>query len=67
MICQINITSCFSLCQTCTPGKEGTPQNKSFTIQVKIDDIVYGEGTARTKKEAEQEAAKCALSKLVTK
>ena len=26
LICQINITSCFSLCQTCTPGKEGTPQ-----------------------------------------
>ena len=34
-------------------------------MAVKIDDIVYGEGEGHTKKEAEQEAAKSALMKLV--
>ncbi len=44
--------------------EEGPPHNKSFTIEVKVDDIVYGVGTASSKKEAEQEAAKNALEKL---
>ena len=44
--------------------EEGPAHNKSFTVQVKIDDIVYGEGVSGSKKEAEQEAAKVALSKL---
>ena len=47
--------------------ESGPAHNKSFTIEVKIDDIVYGVGTAGSKKEAEQEAAKNALSKLVIK
>jgi len=45
-------------------GEEGPSHNKTFTIVVKIDDIVYGKGVAASKKEAEQEAAKSALSKL---
>ena len=44
--------------------EEGPAHNKSFTVQVKIDYIVYGEGVSGSKKEAEQEAAKVALSKL---
>lgn len=42
----------------------GPSHNKTFTIVVKIDDIIYGKGVANSKKEAEQEAAKSALSKL---
>lgn len=42
----------------------GPSHNKTFTIVVKIDDIIYGKGIANSKKEAEQEAAKNALSKL---
>ena len=43
--------------------EEGPAHNKSFTVTVKIDDIVYGTGSAHSKKEAEQEAAKDALKK----
>lgn len=45
-------------------NEEGPSHNKTFTIVVKIDNIVYGRGVAASKKEAEQEAAKSALSKL---
>lgn len=44
--------------------EEGPAHNKTFTVQVKIDDIIYGTGTSGSKKEAEQEAAKVALTKL---
>ena len=44
--------------------EDGPAHNKSFTIEVKIDGIVYGIGTASSKKEAEQEAAKNAIEKL---
>lgn len=44
--------------------EEGPAHNKLFTVQVKIDDIVYGIGVSGSKKEAEQEAAREALSKL---
>ncbi len=47
--------------------EEGPAHHKSFTIEVKVDNIIYGIGTAPSKKEAEQEAAKDALSKLVIK
>ena len=47
--------------------ESGPAHDKTFKIVVKIDDIVYGVGTAGSKKEAEQEAAKDALNKLVTK
>jgi len=37
---------------------------KEFTMAVTIDGITYGTGIGTSKKEAEQEAAKNALSKL---
>lgn len=43
--------------------EEGPAHNKTFTVEVKIDSIKYGVGTAHSKKEAEQEAAKDALKK----
>jgi len=43
--------------------EKGPSHDKTFTIQVKIDNIIYGEGTAHSKKQAEQEAAKNALKK----
>ncbi|MBO5376430.1 MAG: ribonuclease III [Bacilli bacterium] len=48
-------------------GEEGPAHNKTFTVIVKVDDIVYGSGVAASKKEAEQEAAKDALTKLALK
>ena len=44
--------------------EEGPAHNKTFTVEVKIDDITYGIGTKGSKKEAEQEAAKEALEKI---
>lgn len=44
--------------------ESGPAHNKTFTMDVKIDEIVYGTGTASSKKEAEQLAAKDALEKL---
>ena len=43
--------------------ESGPAHDKTFTIIVKIDDIIYGRGTAHSKKEAEQLAAKNALEK----
>lgn len=45
-------------------NESGPAHDKLFTVEVVIDDIVYGEGTAGSKKEAEQEAAKVALDKI---
>ena len=47
--------------------EEGPAHDKRFTVEVKIDDIIYGTGTGTSKKEAEQEAAKKALEKMVKK
>lgn len=47
--------------------EEGPAHNKVFTMDVVIDNIVYGTGTGPSKKEAEQEAAKYALEKLAIK
>ena len=41
----------------------GPAHDKTFEVVVKIDDIIYGKGKAHSKKEAEQIAAKDALSK----
>ncbi len=46
-------------------NEEGPAHNKTFTAVVKIDEIIYGEGTGKSKKEAEQLAAKQALEKSV--
>jgi len=43
--------------------ESGPAHNKTFTVEVKIDNIVYGVGTANSKKGAEQAAAKNALEK----
>lgn len=48
-------------------NEEGPAHDKRFTIDVVIDDIVYGTGIGTSKKEAEQEAAKAALNKLAVK
>jgi len=45
-------------------NEEGPANNKTFTIVVKVDNVVLGKGIAGSKKEAEQAAAKDALSKL---
>lgn len=44
-------------------NENGPAHDKTFTVNVKIDDIIYGVGVAHSKKEAEQEAAKDALKK----
>ena len=44
-------------------SETGPAHNKEFSVVVKIDDIIYGRGTAGSKKEAEQLAAKDALKK----
>ena len=44
-------------------NESGPAHEKEFSVVVKIDDIVYGSGTAHSKKEAEQQAAKDALQK----
>ena len=44
--------------------EEGPAHNRTFTTEVKVDDVCYGVGVAGSKKESEQEAARIALSKL---
>ena len=43
--------------------EEGPSHSKTFTVEVRIDEILYGKGIAHSKKEAEQEAARDALKK----
>jgi len=45
-------------------GESGPDHDKTFTIAVVIDNVVYGKGSAGSKKEACQLAAKDALEKL---
>ena len=45
-------------------GESGPPHNKTFTVEVRIDNVVYGRGSAGSKKEACQMAAKDTLQKL---
>ena len=47
--------------------EEGPAHDKKFTVEVKIDGILYGRGVGNSKKEAEQEAAHDALNKLAIK
>ena len=44
--------------------EEGPDHNKSFTVYVYIGEVCYGEGTGRTKKAAQQDAAYHAILKL---
>ena len=43
-------------------NQSGPSHDKTFTVSVRMDDIVLGVGVAKTKKEAEQKAAEIALS-----
>ena len=47
--------------------ESGPAHAKSFTIVVRIDDVIYGKGTAGSKKEACQLAAKATLEMLAKK
>ncbi len=44
-------------------SETGPSHDKTFVFEVVIDDIIYGRGTGKSKKEAEQNAAKAALQK----
>ena len=44
--------------------EEGPAHDKTFTIEAKVDGIIFGKGVGSSKKDAEQIAAKDALEKL---
>lgn len=44
--------------------EKGPDHNKTFITQVKINNVIFGQGSGRSKKESEQNAAKDALDKL---
>lgn len=44
-------------------SESGPSHDKTFTFEVVVDGIVYGVGTGKSKKDAEQQAAKDALKK----
>ena len=48
-------------------NEEGPSHNKRYTVNVTMDGVVLGQGKGKTKKEAEQNAAKKALEKKVDK
>ena len=50
-----------------TIDESGPAHERVFTIQVKVDNIIYGKGIASSKKEAAQLAAKEALELLALK
>jgi len=57
-------SKCYGLPCYFVKNEEGPDHNKSFTIEVKINDKILGIGTGNSKKKAEQMAAKNALEKL---
>jgi ribonuclease-3 len=48
-------------------SESGPDHRKLFQVEVRVRDEVIGQASGRSKKEAEQEAARAALEKLVTK
>ena len=48
-------------------GEEGPAHDRKFTVEVKVDNVIYGKGVGHSKKEAEQLAAEDALNKLAIK
>jgi len=48
-----------------TINEQGPAHDRVFTCQVKVDNLIMGVGKGSSKKQAEQEAAKVALSKQV--
>jgi len=47
-------------------GESGPDHDKTFLFEALVNDVVYGRGSGKTKKEAEQEAARRALEALQT-
>jgi len=47
--------------------ESGPDHNKAFVTEVRINDVISGQGKGRSKKESEQSAAKDALNKLTVK
>ena len=45
-------------------GESGPDHNKTFEFEVRLNDEGIGRGCGHSKKEAEQEAARCALNKI---
>jgi ribonuclease III len=45
--------------------KEGPDHDQTFTVEVKIDYVPYGIGVGKSKKEAEQQAASTAYTKMI--
>jgi len=45
-------------------GETGPEHDREFTVQIKIGDKIWGEGKGKSKKSAEQEAAKNALAEI---
>ena len=50
-------------CEYIIENEEGPSNDKTFTAIVKMDDVILGRGISKSKKDAEQEAAKDALSR----
>ena len=46
-----------------TVKESGPAHNKTFVVEVRVNDIIYGKGTGKNKKEAEQMAAYSAYKK----
>ena len=50
-----------------TISEEGPAHERTFTVEVRVNNIVYGRGVGNSKKEAEQEAARESLEKMAIK
>ena len=44
-------------------NESGPAHDRTFTVEVRIDNVIFGRGTGKSKKEAEQKAAKDAFKK----
>ena len=44
-------------------SESGPAHNKLYTVEVRVDDMIFGRGSGKSKKEAEQSAAKDAFNK----
>ena len=44
-------------------SEKGPAHDKTFEVEVKIDNMIFGKGVGKTKKEAEQKAARDAFKK----
>ena len=56
-----------SILQSRLDNVEGPPHDRTFTMSVILDGIKLGQGTGKSKKDAEQHAARSALEKMAKK